>query len=135
MFSVWYQVTASRAASSKSRSRRVWETGEICSRLVLWEEFNNWEIVSPDGIESGHFGRKEKWTEQNLLAQAAFHGAMIEWISDDTRIPGTNLRQSLHEWEVIRALYASALERRPIKIADFEPTSDLLGELESTLSG
>ena len=101
---------------------------------VLWEEFGNWEIVSPDGNESGNFGGKDNWMESNLRAQAAFHNAMFEWIEDDDKIPGTNFHQSLHEWEVILALYASTLERKPIKLEEFDPSTDLLDDLKNVLT-
>ena len=100
---------------------------------ILWEEFGKWEIATPDGIESGHFGGRDAWVDNNLKAQAAFHNAMFDWIEDDRRIPGTNFRQSLHEWEGILALYASALERRPIALTDFNPPEDLFNRLKAAL--
>ena len=75
----------------------------------------------------------EEWWSNNLVAQAAFHHAMIDWIEDDTKVPGTNLRQSLHEWAVVLALYQSAIERRPIEMAKFDPPEDLFAQLESLL--
>ena len=93
---------------------------------VLYEEFGKWEIVGPDGEERGDFGGMDTWRANNLLAQAGFHRAMFDWLEDDRRAPGTNLRQSLHEWAVVLALYQSALERRPVELADFDPPDDLV---------
>ena len=97
---------------------------------VLYEEFGKWEIVGPDGEpdgeEHGDFGGMDTWRANNLLAQAGFHRAMFDWLEDDRRAPGTNLRQSLHEWAVVLALYQSALERRPVELADFDPPDDLV---------
>jgi len=67
------------------------------------------------------------------LAQAEFHKTMFAWLEDDTRVPGTNLKQSLHEWKVVLALYASALYRKPIDIASFDPPLDLFDQLISVL--
>lgn len=100
---------------------------------VLWEEFRNWEIVSSEGTESGNFGSQDAWVESNLKAQAAFHNAMFGWIEDETKIPGSNFKQSLHEWEVILALYASSLERKPIKLEKFDPPIDLFDRLKAAL--
>jgi predicted dehydrogenase len=93
---------------------------------VLYEEFGKWEIVGPDGEEGGDFGGMDMWRANNLLAQAGFHRAMFGWLEDERRAPGTNLRQSLHEWAVVLALYQSALERRPVELADFDPPDDLV---------
>lgn len=100
---------------------------------ILWEEFGNWEIVSPAGVESGTYGGHEGWAESNSKAQAIFHEAMFDWIEDDRSVPGTNLRQSLHEWEVVLALYASAVERRPVELEGFEPPRDLFERLGTAL--
>jgi predicted dehydrogenase len=100
---------------------------------VNYEEFGKWEIVSPDGCMSGDFGGMAAWWQNNLLAQAAFHKAMFAWLEDENRVPGTNLKQSLHEWKVVLALYASALYRTPIDIADFVPPHDLFDQLIRTL--
>lgn len=100
---------------------------------TLYEEFGKWEIVSPEGVESGDYGGMEKWHENNLIAQAEFHKAMFRWLDDDSEASGTNLKQSLHEWSVVLALYQSALERRIIEIKDFEPPSDLMEKLMGIL--
>ena len=100
---------------------------------VNYEEFGKWEIVSPDGTESGNFGSVGEWWQNNLRAQAAFQNAMFAWLEDDACVPGTNLKQSLHEWKVVLALYASALYRTPIDIADFNPPTDLFTQLIKAL--
>jgi len=102
---------------------------------VNFEEFGKWEIVSPEGTESGDFGDMETWMANNLRAQAAFHQAMFTWLEDETQIPGTNLAQSLHEWQVVLALYTSAVQRKSIEIADFDPQEDIFQQLEAALTG
>ena len=101
---------------------------------VSYEEFGRWEIVSPEGSESGSYGGMETWARNNLLAQADFHRAVMAWGADEALVPGTSLRQSLHEWKVVLAVYTSAIEHRPIEIASFEPDDRLFTSLAHTLS-
>lgn len=100
---------------------------------VLWEEFGKWEIEGPDGLESGSFGDMKQWWANNLLAQAGFHKDMLVWLEDDSKPCGTNLKRSLHEWKAVLALYASALERRPIHLAGFDPSTDLVARLKNEI--
>ncbi|MEE9540130.1 MAG: Gfo/Idh/MocA family oxidoreductase [Candidatus Thorarchaeota archaeon] len=100
---------------------------------VNYEEFGQWEIVSPVGVERGHFGGMDTWVENNLLAQAGLYQAMFDWLDDDQKMPGTHLSQSLHEWKVVLALYASALYRTPIKMSEFAPPEDLFEQLKVAL--
>lgn len=93
---------------------------------VVYEEFGAWEIVAADGAERGSFGSMEAWARNNRLAQAAFHQAMFDWRQDAARAPGTSLKQSLHEWAVVLALYQSALERRPVDLDGFAPPEDVV---------
>ncbi len=101
---------------------------------TLYEEFGKWEIVTPAGIEHGDYGGWDGWRKNNKQAQANFHQAMIDWLSDDTKRPGTHLAASLHEWEVVLALYQSALERRPVSLSGFAPPADLVSRLKANLS-
>ena len=50
----------------------------------------------------------------------------------EDREPGTSLRQSLHEWAVVLAVYQSAVERRPISLMDFAPPDDLVDRYRAT---
>ncbi|MHC4591782.1 MAG: Gfo/Idh/MocA family protein [Planctomycetota bacterium] len=100
---------------------------------VCWEEFGKWEIVSPEGVERGDFGGMDEWARNNLVAQTAFHRAMFDWLEHDDKVPGTNLNQSLHEWKVVLALYASTLEGGPIDMAEFDPPDDLFEQLREAL--
>ena len=99
---------------------------------VLYEEFRNWEIVTPDGVECGHVS--DGWRANNVLAQAGLTRATLAWLEDDAALPGTNLNQSLHEFKTVLALYASTLHRRPIELAGFEPEDDLFERLTAALS-
>ncbi len=96
---------------------------------VEWQEFGKWEIVGPDGVQSGTFGDMDTWMARNIAAQAAFHEAMLTWIENPAKPAGTNLKQSLHEWEVVLALYASAVFRQPVDLKGFNPPEDLFAQL------
>jgi hypothetical protein len=63
---------------------------------------------------------------KNLLAQAGFHRAMLDWLGDANKEPGTCLRQSLHEWAVVLSAYQSALECRPVEVKQTEWPDDLV---------
>jgi len=93
---------------------------------VTYEEFGKWEIVRSRSIEHGSFGGMENGQRNNLLAQSSFHKAMFDWLEEAALEPGTSLQQSLHEWATVLAVYQSALERRPISLANFSPSSDLI---------
>ena len=85
-----------------------------CDRgRVEWREFAEWAIVGTGRDERGDFGGVDAWKASNARAQAAFHSAMLDWIEDASKAPGTNLAQSLHEWKAVLALYASATRRAP----------------------
>jgi predicted dehydrogenase len=100
---------------------------------ALYEEFGQWEIISPEGSKGGSYGGMETWERNNLLAQVEFHKALIAWGKDDAKEPGTNLRHSLHEWKVVLAVYTSAVEHRPVEIASFEPEDNLFHRLAELL--
>jgi predicted dehydrogenase len=98
-----------------------------------WEQFGDWEIVSPDRTERGDFGGAEAWRESNRRAQAAFHEATLDWLEGGDP-PGTNFEHSLHEWKAVLALYASALRDEPIRLDAFDPGSDLVERLAADLN-
>ena len=99
---------------------------------ALFEEIGKWEISGGDTVEGGDFGGMQRFAENNVLAQAGFHQAMFEWLEHEDREPGTSLRQSLHEWAVVLAVYQSAVERRPISLDGFAPPDDLIERYRAT---
>lgn len=101
---------------------------------VKYEEFGQWEIISPGQKVQGNYGGMATWQANNLAAQADFHRAMFAWLEDPQQEPGTSLRQSLHEWKVVLAVYTSALERKPVDLQTFEPDEELFYTLEKKLS-
>jgi predicted dehydrogenase len=101
---------------------------------VNYEEFGQWEIVSTQGAARGDYGGMETWAQNNRLAQTDFHRSVISWGQAAETEPGTSLRQSLHEWKVVLAVYTSAVEGRPVELASFEPEDDLFHRLADKLS-
>jgi predicted dehydrogenase len=99
---------------------------------TLYEEFGRWEIVSPEGFEGGRIADQADWLARNHQAQANLTNAMFDWLEDGNRPPGTNLRRSLAQWNVILGLYASALWRRPVE-TPFDPPDDLFDRLDEAL--
>jgi len=95
---------------------------------------SEWEIVSPQGSVDGHYGGMQTWAEKNLQAQVGFHQAVIDWGREAVREPGVSLRQSLHEWKVVLAVYTSAMTHRPVDVAVFEPDDDLFHTLAMRLN-
>ena len=116
---IWQHV---RVAAYASRGR------------VNYEEFGNWEIISPNATEYGNYGGMSTWQANNLESQAAFHRAMFNWLEDASQTPGTSLAQSLHEWKVVLALYTSALEHKPVDMLSFDPQPDLFQALEKIVT-
>lgn len=97
---------------------------------VLYEEFGKWEIVSPAGKETGDYGGMKRWAENNVIAQAEFHKAMFDWLDDDGKAPGTAMKQALHEWAVVLALYQSALRHSPVEMEGFDPPNELVEQFK-----
>ena len=99
---------------------------------TLYEEFGRWEIVSSEVVEAGGIADMKEWEEGNHAAQAGLVNAMFDRLEDSSRPAGTNLKLSLHQWNVVLGLYASSLLRKPIDIP-FDPPEDLLLRLAETL--
>jgi predicted dehydrogenase len=93
---------------------------------VGYEGVGKWEIAGDHCQKSGTFGGMEELQKNNIAAQAAFHCAMFAWLEDKRKIPGTNLRQSIHEWAVVLALYQSSIEGRPVSMKGFNPPDNLV---------
>ena len=99
---------------------------------TLYEEFGRWEIIGPDRQESGHADDRG-WRAGNHLAQANLTEAMFDWLEDDHKPAGTNLKRSLVQWNTILGLYASTVLRTPIDLP-FDPPIDLWPRLDAALT-
>lgn len=123
--------TARRVSDDKA----VWKHLRIAAYAekghTLFEEFGRWEVFSPEGKEEGQT-TMELWTEMNHCAQAGLTDSMFDWLEDEDKPSGTNLKLALHQWNVVLGLYASALWRRPVDIP-FDPPDDLFAQLSESL--
>ena len=99
---------------------------------TLWEEFGKWEISALSGVEEGRTVDMDDWHAGNHAAQAALTNAMFDWLEDGDRPAATFLELGLHQWQVVLALYASALWRRPVDVP-FDPPEDLFDQLGQAL--
>ena len=99
---------------------------------TLYEEFGRWEVVSREGVEGGLVANNDEWLAGNHAAQAALTNAMFDWMEDEAKPVGTNLKRALAQWNVILGLYASAVEHRPVDLP-FEPADGLWEALGETL--
>jgi predicted dehydrogenase len=99
---------------------------------TLYEEFGKWEIVSHEGVEGGRIESMEQWADGNDSAQAAMINAMYDWLEDDNKPAGTNLKLALHQWETVLGLYASVVWHKPVEIP-FDVPDDLYQQLSFTL--
>jgi predicted dehydrogenase len=96
---------------------------------VLWEELGLWKIKSPVYSIDGSYRNLRNWRKLNNLAQSHFQKAVIDWLEDDKKVPGTSLKQSLHEWKVILAILESSLRHDTIQIQQYLPSEDLFQKL------
>ncbi len=101
---------------------------------TLYEEFGKWEIVSPYGVQGGRVESMDEWARGNDDAQARLTEAMFDWLEDDGKPAGTNLKLGLHQWHAVLGLYASVVWRKPVEIP-FDPPEDLFQQLAEALRG
>ena len=125
--------TAPRCGDPKTFWKHVRVAAYADRGRVNWEEFGRWEIVSPRGTKTGSFGGMKTWEKNNIISQVDFHRAMFDWLKNPRKAPGTNLKDSLHEWKVVLALYTSVISRKPIEIEGFSPPEDLYERLAKAL--
>ncbi len=136
VYGMWNGGLAAPRVGDEEAADVVWKHCRVAAYAergrTLFEEFNKWEIVSPDGVEGGQTDMEE-WEENNDASQAALTNAMFDWIEDDSQPAGTNLKRALHQWQAVLGLYASALLRQPVDIP-FDPPVDLFQKLQAALS-
>ena len=83
-----------------------------------------------DGVyESG----EHEYPEEDVRGQAALCEAMIDWLDDDTAGHPLNIDAALSDFEVILALYTSALNHQVIELP-FEPGPALVHQLRRALA-
>lgn len=131
-------------------ARGLWVTGRLAPRVgdratvwqhvrvavygdggqAWWEEFGSF---GAPGLGRSSFGGTERWRELNLVAQAGFHRAMLDWLENIDRPPSTHLGRALHEWRVVLAFYQSVLNRKRVDVVTFVPPDELISEVRAAL--
>ncbi len=134
VYAMWNNgITAPRVGNPDTTWQHVRVAAYADKGHTVWEEFGKWEVVSPGRHEEGRISSMAQWEAGNHAAQAAQINAMFDWIEDDSRPAGANLRRGLHQWQVVLGLYASALWRKPIDIP-FDVPDSLFTDLAKALS-
>ena len=88
-----------------------------------------WETFIDGVYESG----EHEYPEEDVRGQAALCEAMIDWLDDDTAGHPLNIDAALSDFEVILALYTSALNHQVIELP-FEPGPALVHQLRRVLA-
>lgn len=97
------------------------------SGYVHWTMWG-WETYINGVYERG----EHEYPEQDVLGQAALCDAMFDWLEDDQAAHPLNLDGALVDFNVILALYASALNHKVIELP-YEPEADLVQKLRNAL--
>ena len=93
----------------------------------------HWTMWGWETFINGVYERGEhEYPEQDVLGQAALCDAMFDWLEDDKAAHPLNLDGALVDFNVILALYASALNHKVIELP-YEPEADLVQKLRNAL--
>ncbi len=99
------------------------------SGYVHWTMWG-WETCVNGVYDSG----EHNYPDEDVLGQAAMCDAMFDWLEDDSAVHPLNLDGALVDFNVILALYASALHHQVIELP-YEPEERLVPKLREVLSG
>ena len=95
--------------------------------FVHWTMWG-WETFIDGVYDSG----EHLYPDQDVLGQAAMCDAMFDWLDDDSKVHPLNLDAAIRDFEVILALYTSALTHTVIELP-FDPPDGLIGKLRAAL--
>ena len=109
-----------------NESKRIAVYGE--RGYVAWSMWD-WETF----IDGAHEGGEHDYRAEDVLGQAAMTEAMFDWLLDDDKLHPLNLDLALQDFEVILAMYVSALRHRVVDLP-FEPEPDLIESLRAALA-
>ncbi len=105
-------------------------------RIAVYGEqgYVHWTMWGWETLVDGVYASGDHdYPAEDILGQAAMCDAMIDWLDDAAAHP-LNLAAALSDFEVILALYTSALERRVVELP-FEPGPALIHRLRGALAG
>lgn len=88
-----------------------------------------WERSTPEGYERGD----HSYGDQDILGQAGLTDAAFKWIEDDSKVHPTHLGQSLAEFDLLLAIYVSALRNEVIDLP-FDPPDGIIDSLKERLT-
>ena len=106
-------------------------------RIAVYGErgYAHWTMWGWEALIKGEYQRGDHiYPEEDVLGQAATTDAMFDWLEDDGAPHPLNLEAALQDFQVILALYASALTRQVIELP-FAPPADLIRKLRAALQG
>jgi predicted dehydrogenase len=88
-----------------------------------------WEVYGPDGARNG----THRYPAEDILAQAALTDAMLDWLASDAAVHPLSIHAALREFEILLAIYASALAGEPRPVTD-DPPDALIPALRERLT-
>ena len=87
-----------------------------------------WETLIDGQYDSG----AHQYPDEDVLGQAAMTDAMFDWLEDDRAVHPLNLDAAMVDFNVILALYTSALTHQVVELP-FEPPAGLVERLRAAL--
>jgi predicted dehydrogenase len=91
---------------------------------------HSWEVLSRGTTRSG----THRYSQEDVLAQAALTEAMLDWLESRTAEPPVSIHDALREFEILLAIYASALAAEPRQLP-CHPPDNLIASLRNKLAG
>lgn len=93
----------------------------------------HWTMWGWETFINGVYGSGEhEYPEEDVLGQAGMCEAMFDWLEDDKAVHPLNLDGALVDFNVILALYASALNHTVVELP-YEPEAQLVPKLRRAL--
>ena len=105
----------------------------IGEKGFAWAEANGaWKIIEPvEGILSGQFA---EWISYMDYMQAEYIKDFALWMDDDANVHPCNVNISCHGYEILEAVYQSALDNTRVDIPIDVASGDLLKRMDSELA-
>ena len=105
-------------------------------RIAVYGEtgYVHWTMWGWETLINGVYAKGEhNYPDEDVLGQAAMCEAMFDWLEDEKAIHPLNLESALVDFNVILALYASALNHEVVQLP-YEPEAQLVPKLRDALS-
>ena len=105
-------------------------------RIAVYGErgYVHWTMWGWETLIDGVYDSAEHdYPDEDVLGQAAMCEAMFDWLEDDSAVHPLNLAGALVDFNVILALYASALNHEVVELP-YEPEAQLVAKLRKALA-